>query len=109
MFDDADIEIYLDQGHGNAKWAAGLASLAVGASEALILKVVRNYETESDGSKLMREWTAKGKALIEEGRLEIDDESSGIFIVAFPEWDSLRHPEGYTHGSYPLGPGSFQW
>lgn len=110
MFPDEDISIFLDQGYGNAKWAAGLASIAIGGSEALIGKWVRNYETQTNGAALMKEWTLKGQALIAAGKAEVDDEAVGIFEVAYPEWPSSRHPEGYTHGSYrnvaPLG---WQW
>lgn len=110
MFEDVDIEIFLAQGHDNAKWAAGLASIAIGGSEALIGKWIRNYETQTNGGALMKEWTLKGKTLIDEGRAELEDEAVGIFEIAYPEWSGTRHPEGYMHGSYrgfqPLG---YQW
>lgn len=111
MFEDADIEIYLGLGKGSPLWAAGLASLAVGGSEALILKVTRNYETETDGSKLMVAWTAKGKMMIEQAKLEWDaSQDVGIFELAYPEWEPSRHPEGETHGSYQgLAPTGWQW
>ena len=109
MFEDADIEIFLTEGHDNAKWAAGLASLAVGGSEALILKWIRNYETQTNGAAVQKEWTAKGQVLIKEGRQEVDDDLNvGIFELAFPEWGPARHPEGYSHGSYRM-PTPYQW
>lgn len=110
MFEDSDIEIYLGLGKGSPLWAAGLASLAVGGSEALILKVTRNYETETDGAKLMKEWSAKGALLIEQAKSDIADGDVGIFEIAYPEWDGVRHPEGETHGSYRgLAPTGWQW
>lgn len=110
MFEDEDISIFLDQGQGNAKWAAGLASIAIGGSEALILKWIRNYETQTNGAALMKEWTAKGKALIDDAKQEIADGDVGIFELAFPEWDPTRHPEGYMHGSYRgFMPTGYQW
>lgn len=109
IFPDEDIEIYLDQGMGNAKWAAGLASIAVGGSEGLILKVIRNYETATNGAALMKEWTARGARLIDDGRQEVDEETNvGIFEIAFPHWGPNRHPEGYSHGSYRM-PTPYQW
>lgn len=109
IFSDEDIEIYLSLGHDNAKWAAGLASQAIGGSEALIGKVIRNYETETDGSKLAKEWLAKGTFLVREGRLEVNEEAAGIFIVAFPDF-STRHPEGLSHGGYRgVAPTNYQW
>lgn len=109
MFEDSDIEIFLDTGRGNTMWAAGLAMIAVGNSEAMIGKVIRNYETETDASKLQREWRSSGTALIEIGRAQVLDGEVGIFEIAFPEWEGTRHPEGMSHGSYQIGPGSFQW
>lgn len=109
IFPDEDIVIYLEQGQGNAKWAAGLASIAIGGSEALIQKWVRNYETQTNGPAVQREWTSKGKLLIEEGRLEVTEDMGGIFDVVFPEWGPNRHPEGMTHGGYRWMPGSYQW
>lgn len=109
IFPDEDIEIYLDQGFGNAKWAAGLASLAIGGSEALILKVVRNYETQTNGAQLQDSWTKRGQVLLKEGRQEVEEETNvGIFEVAFPQWGPARHPEGYSHGSYRM-PTPYQW
>lgn len=110
MFTEDEISIFLDQGHGNAKWAAGLASVAIGGSEALIQKWIRNYETQTNGPAVQREWTAKGKLLIEEGKAEVNDDVAGIFDVVFPEWGPNRHPEGFAHGGYRgFMPGSYQW
>lgn len=110
MFANEDIIIFLDEGRGNAKWAAGLASLAIGGSEALIGKWIRNYETQTNGAAVQKEWTAKGKLLVEQGRSELDGEDEGFFTIAFPEWAGNRHPEGYSHGSYRgFHPTPFQW
>lgn len=111
IFDDEDLEIYLDQGFGNAKWAAGLASQAIGGSEALLLKVIRNYETQTNGAQLQDSWLKKAAVLIKEGRQEVDDETNvGIFEVAFPQWNGNRHPEGESHGSYRgIVPSPYQW
>lgn len=108
MFEDADIAIFLDQGAGNAMYAAGLAMIAVGNSEALIGKVMRNYETETDASKLQKEWRTSGIELIKIAKALVDDDDAGFFIVAYPEWDAGRHPEGESHGSYRM-PTPFQW
>lgn len=111
MFEDEDIAIYLDEGHGNAKWAAGLAALAIGGSEALVLKWIRNYETQTNGAAVQDSWVKKGTLLIKEGRQEVDDEENvGIFEIAFPQWNARRHPEGESHGSYRgVMPTPFQW
>ena len=110
MFTDSEIQIYLELGHGNATWAAGLASLAVGASEALVGKQIRNYETETQTAPLMREWTAKGKLLVEQGKAEVELLEDGFFEIVTPDWDETSHPEGMSHGSYRgFFPGPYQW
>ena len=109
IFDDEDIKLFLDAGKGNAMWAAGLAMIAIGNSEAMIGKVIRNYETETDASKLQREWRSAGDVLIKNGRAEVELDDGGIFDIVFPDWDGSRHPEGFTHGSYRGGPGGYQW
>lgn len=108
MFEDVDIEIFLDEGLGNSKWAAGLASYAVGGSEALIGKWIRNYETQTNGAALQKEWNAKGKLLCDAGKAEVDEGSDSFFEIAFPEWGATRHPEGQSHGSYRM-PTPYQW
>jgi hypothetical protein len=107
LFDDTDIAIFLDQASGNAMWAAGIAMIAVGNSEAMIGKVIRNYETETDASKLQREWRSAGVEMIKIGKLTAD-EGAGFFEVVYPEWGATRHPEGELHGSYRM-PTPYQW
>ena len=109
LFTDEEISRLLTVGRGNAMWAAGLAMIAVGNSEAMVGKTVRNYETETDASKLQREWRSAGDVLIKNGRAEVEMDDGGIFDIVFPDWDGSRHPEGFTHGSYRGGPGGYQW
>lgn len=84
LFDDTAIEDFIYLGNENLKWAAGLAKMAVGGSEALILKVIRNYETTTDGANLMRQWTIAGQRLVEQGQAEFLDDSS-YFEITGPE------------------------
>ena len=109
LFDDEDIKLFLDTGKGNVMWAVGLAMIAIGNSEAMVGKTIRNYETETDASKLQREWRSAGDVLIKNGRAEVELDDVGIFDIVFPDWDGSRHPEGLTHGSYRGGPGGYQW
>lgn len=110
LFTDAEISSMLTTAKGNTMWAAGLAMIAVGNSEALVGKVIRNYETETDASKLQREWRAAGVEMIKLGKTLSDEEGEGFFVVAFPEWGGTRHPEGESHGSYRgIMPGAWQW
>lgn len=110
MFTDEEIEVFLYSGRGEPIWAAGLAMIAVGNSEALIGKVIRNYETETDASKLQREWRSAGAELIKLGRALVNDEEVGIFISVHPDRLRDRHPEGETHGAYRgFPPTPYQW
>lgn len=105
LFDDEELEAFYEEGFENAKCAAGLAKMAIGASEAMVLKVIKNYETSTNGAALMREWVAAGELLYDKGLAEIADAdaSEGIFEIVYPEFDATRHPEGMSHGSYLLG------
>ena len=105
IFEDADIEVFLEQGFDNAKCAAGLAKMTVGGSEALILKVIKNYETSTNGAALMREWQNAGDKLYERGLTEISDAEldGGIFEIVFPEFEADTGYEGESNGSYRLG------
>ena len=110
LFTDDEIKLFLTVGQGNAMWAAGLAMIAVGNSEAMVGKVIRNYETETDASKLQREWRMAGDALVKAGREEVARGEVGIFEIVHPEWEVGRHPEGATH--FPVRgfmPGGYQW
>lgn len=104
LFDEDDLEALYEEGFENTKCAAGLAKQAIGSSEALILKVVKNYETTTNGAALMREWVAAGKVLYEQGLAEIADSDAdeGIFEIVYP-YEYSRHPEGYSHGAYRMG------
>jgi hypothetical protein len=108
IFEDDDIALFLDQASGQPMFAAGLAMVAVGNSEALIGKVIRNYETQTDASKLQREWRSAGIAMIELGR-SLLVEGAGFWEVVYPDWGENRHPEGESHGGYRLPPSSWQW
>lgn len=110
LFTDEEISRLLTVGKGSAMWAAGLAMIAVGNSEAMVGKTIRNYETETDASKLQREWRAAGDVMIKAGREEVARGEVGIFDVVHPEWSGTRHPEGMTH--FPIRgfhPGGYQW
>jgi len=105
LFSDGEIEAFYEEGFQNVKCAAGLIKQTIGSSEAWLLKVVKNYETSTNGAALMKEWVAAGTALYELGLDEISDADSdvGIFEIAYPEFDVTRHPEGQSHGSYGIG------
>ena len=99
MFSEQDIEDFLALGRGSVKWAAGLAKITVGSSEALILKVIKNYETSTNGAVLMKEWVAAGEKLIAEGREDVADGIFGYFDIVFQD-SQFDYPEGSNR---PIG------
>lgn len=99
MFSEDDINDFVELGRGSVKWAAGLAKITVGSSEALILKVIKNYETSTNGAVLMKEWVAAGQKLIEEGREDVDSGIFGYFDIVFQD-SQLDYPEGSNR---PIG------
>jgi hypothetical protein len=105
LFDAQSIEDFYEDGFENIKCAAGLAKMAVGGSEALILKVIKNYETTTNGATLMKEWVAAGEKLYDMGLNELadSDANEGIFEIVYPDFGPTRHPEGMSHGSYRMG------
>lgn len=105
LFSDDDLEALYEEGFENTKCAAGLAKMAVGGSEALILKVIKNYETSTNGAALMREWQAAGDKLYERGLTELAeaDLDGGIFEIVFPDFAADDDYEGESNGSYRLG------
>ena len=105
LFSDDDVAAYYEEGFENAKCAAGLMKMAVGSSEALILKQIKNYETTTNGATLMKEWVAAGEKLYDMGLAEISDADAneGIFEVVYPYGRAVRHPEGMSHGGYQIG------
>lgn len=84
LFTDENIQDFIFLGNENLKWAAGLAKMAVGGSEALILKVIRNYETTTDGANLMRQWTIAGQRLVEQGKEEVQEGLLDYFEITGP-------------------------
>jgi hypothetical protein len=97
LFTDEQIEYFYLDGNENIKWAAGLAKITVGSSEALILKVIKNYETSTDGAALAKQWLAMGQALIDQGKDEFFDSGYEMFDIVYRDSDALR-PEGLTYG-----------
>lgn len=99
LFSDEEIEDFIYLGNDSLKWAAGLAKMAVGGSEALILKVIRNYETTTDGANLMRQWTIAGQRLVEQGEVEYANDTSYMEITG-PDHLLTVSQINYPWGTY---------
>lgn len=91
MFDDQQIGNFLLAG-GNVLRAAALACMAVGSSEAIISKVIRTQDLQTNGATLQESFTNKAKVLFaradaEELKLGIDS----FLIVDYREgWGPAR-------------------
>ena len=105
IFSDQEIEDFYVEGFENAKCAAGLAMIAIGSSLAFQMRVIKNYETTTDGAKLFQQYISAGEKLYDRGLQEIEDEAEagGIFDIVYPDFEPHRHPEGMSHGSYRMG------
>lgn len=102
IFDDQAIEDFYSEGQQNTKIAAGLAKITIGGSEALIGKVITNYETKTDASLLAKQWLAMGNALIAQGQAELSAPDLDYFDIVYSN-EATRVPEGTIQGwpGYP--------
>jgi hypothetical protein len=101
IFSDQAIEDFYLDGNSSVKWAAGLARITLGSSEALISKKIKNYETSTDGPAVGKELRMSGQALIEEAKVELAAGELDYFdTVYFAE--APLHPEAapYTVGRW---------
>jgi hypothetical protein len=85
IFSDSQITAFLSMYSDNIKRAAAQAKLVLATSEALINKVIRTYDYQTDGAKLGAELRAQAQALREEADLDDKDDASDTFLVAAPE------------------------
>ena len=84
IFSDPQIQAFLSLYSNNVKRAAAQAKLVLATSEALINKVIRTYDFQTDGAKLGAELRAQAQALQAEADRDDLEESSDTFIVTAP-------------------------
>jgi hypothetical protein len=85
IFSDAQVQAFVSMYSGSIKRAAAQAKLVLATSEALINKVIRSYDYQTDGAKLGAELRAQSQALREEADIDEKDDASDTFLVAAPE------------------------
>lgn len=66
MFEDADIQLYLDAANGNTLRAAGYAVMAIATSEALISKVIRTQDLQTNGALVSDSLIKKANGLFDQ-------------------------------------------
>jgi hypothetical protein len=86
LFTDNQIsQVWNTVGNQSALRAAGMLMIAVGNSEAMIGKVIKNVDQETDGSKLSAQWRAGGEFYINLANKE-DGEIANQFFQIVPNY-----------------------
>lgn len=91
IFDDHQIQAFLSLYTNNVKRAAAQAKLVLATSEALINKVIRTSDYNTDGAKLGAELREQAKALQQEADKDdlVDSYEQSLIIVPMQtKWDN---------------------
>ena len=80
VFEDADIEAFLDL-EGDIRLAAAQALDSIAVSEALVQKVLKTMDTQTDGAKLA-EALMKRAASLRAQAAQVDEDDDDQFAVA---------------------------
>lgn len=72
LFADDEIAAFLDM-EGSVKLAAALALETMASNEAMVSKVIRTQDVQTDGTKVSAELRARAKDLREQAAVEGDD------------------------------------
>ena len=93
LFTDAQIETYLAVNGGNVKRAAAQACRALAVSEALISKVIKTEDLQTDGAKVAMALRAVARDLDESADNDDDREGAEYFdIVPYYPRPPIRWP-----------------
>lgn len=100
LFNDTDIGNFLLAGGNSVLRAAGLACLAIGTSEALISKVIRTQDLQTDGAKLSDAMVKKADLLFRRAdKIELSEQA--YFQIVDYGWGTyppeLTEPDLSTH------------
>ena len=102
LFTDAEIGHYYSIGRGNVLRAAGYAVLAIASSEAIISKVIKTQDLQTDGAKLAEALRKNADTLFARANAE-DTLNFGFYseIVDFHQgWGSERPELTEVNWSY---------
>lgn len=86
LFTDDDLGNYYIAGRGSTLRAAGFAILAIATSEAMISKVIRTQDLQTDGAKLAEALRKHAETLF--GRADKEDELDGGFYFNIVDFQS---------------------
>ena len=91
LFDDHQVQAFATLYGNNVKRAAAQAKLVLATSEALINKVIRTYDLQTDGAKLGAELRAQAKQLQDEADKDdlVESYESSFTVVPYStKWDN---------------------
>lgn len=91
LFDDHQVQAFATLYSNNVKRAAAQAKLVLATSEALINKVIRTYDLQTDGAKLGAELRAQAKQLQDEADKDdlVESYESSFTVVPYStKWDN---------------------
>lgn len=84
IFSDPQIQAFLSLYSNSVKRAAAQAKLVLATSEALINKVIKTYDFQTDGAKLGAELRAQAELLQKEADRDEADDASDTFLISAP-------------------------
>lgn len=90
LFTDAQIQALLTLEHSRIRRAAAQALDTIASSEALISKVIRTLDLQTDGAKVAAELRARARSLREQDDADDEDGPWGIDIVNYDKWAAYR-------------------
>lgn len=91
LFEDAQIQAFLAMEGNRVRRAAAMALETIAVSEALISKVIRTLDLQTDGTKVAAELRARAKSLRDqEDQYDDDGNTWGLEIVEFDQWAAYR-------------------
>lgn len=94
MFSDEEVEDFLFVGGGNLKRAAAYANTAIATSEALISKVIRTQDLQTNGAQVADALLKKADRLFDEADKEDAQTNMDFFqIIDFREGWRAERPE----------------
>lgn len=88
MFSDADLEVYLELARGSVIRASAFALEALGASEAIISKVITTEDLATNGAAMLNAFTqtARYRHAAADKAEEADAAEESFNIVPFQPW-----------------------
>ena len=87
LFDDDDLQTYLEVANGNPLRAAGYAVMAIATSEAIISKVIRTQDLQTNGATLAEALRKQAELLFK--RADDDEAKADGFYMNIVDYDGV--------------------